>query len=322
MSSPSQPVAVTRPDLAATLMEYDLEASRSGFIGMQILPVFDAAKSSGTFKRIKLEQLLQERDTRRQPGGGYGQSEYEFEEDSFLTKEHGWKEPVDDNWEETYRDYFDAEAVATQRVRDVVLRNQERRSIALLTDDTVFTGDFATPAGVVWSNKSSATPIANVHTALLAVRDACGMRPNYVAMDFEAYLACLETEEVIERLKYSGYDDPKKVNETALAALFKVEKVFVADAQRNAANPAKPRSLASLWPKTRVNVGYRATDNDLQKPCIGRIFHWDKDGSSIGGTIETYRDEDIRSDVVRCRQQTHEKRIYKECGHLITGVLA
>jgi hypothetical protein len=317
MSSPQASTAITRPDLNATLMEYDLDASRQGFIGMQLCPVVDVALQGATFKVIKVEQLLQEQDTRRAPDGSYGQSDYDFTEDTYITKEHGWKESIDDNWKAQFRNYFDAEAVAAQRTRDVVLRNQERRVIAAVLGATA-----TAAAAAVWSNKSSATPVADVMIGLKAVRANCGMLPNTVAMDYDAYLSCIETDEVVDRLKYSGLDDPKNVGVKALAALFKVERVIVANAQRNSANQAQTRSLSPIFTKTKVLIAHCATDNDLQKPALGRTFHWSEDGSSVGGTMETYRDEDKRSDMVRCRMQTHEKKITDACGYVLTGVLA
>ena len=40
----------------------------------------------------------------------------------------------------------------------------------------------------------------------------------------------------------------------------------------------------------------------------------------IGGTVETYRDETIRGDVVRVRHDTDERIIYTELGHLLTSI--
>ena len=53
----------------------------------------------------------------------------------------------------------------------------------------------------------------------------------------------------------------------------------------------------------------------------GRTFHWTADGSQIGGLVETYRDERIRGDVVRVRNQVDVNQVIAECGYLITGCL-
>ena len=63
-----------------------------------------------------------------------------------------------------------------------------------------------------------------------------------------------------------------------------------------------------------------ATDSDIKSPCIGRTLHWAEDGSEIGGTVETYRDESVRGDVVRVRHQTDEKMLYTQAGHLLSNI--
>ena len=100
-----------------------------------------------------------------------------------------------------------------------------------------------------------------------------------------------------------------------------LEEVLVSGGQRNTANPAKAASLSSIWIKSRVSVGYRATTNDVQEPAVGRTFHWSADGSSIGTVIESYRDEKVRGDIIRARMDTDELLIYAECAHLLTGAL-
>ena len=60
--------------------------------------------------------------------------------------------------------------------------------------------------------------------------------------------------------------------------------------------------------------------NDIQEPCVGRTFHWSADGSSMGGTVETYRDETKRSNIVRVRQDTDEKVLYAATGHLLSNI--
>ena len=70
MPSPTTSLATLRPDLAESFEEFDLDQNIRGFVWDQIFPVFDAAMASGNFGRIPVEQLLQQRDTKRSPGSG------------------------------------------------------------------------------------------------------------------------------------------------------------------------------------------------------------------------------------------------------------
>jgi hypothetical protein len=63
-----------------------------------------------------------------------------------------------------------------------------------------------------------------------------------------------------------------------------------------------------------------ATSNDLQDPCVGRTLHWAADGSTIGGTVESYREESKRGDVIRVRHDVDEVVLYTEMGHLLSNI--
>jgi hypothetical protein len=47
---------------------------------------------------------------------------------------------------------------------------------------------------------------------------------------------------------------------------------------------------------------------DLTEPCIGRTFLWTEE-SGGGHIVESYREEEIRGDVVRVRHDTGEALI-------------
>lgn len=316
--SPQPSTTVQRPDLGETLEQLDLEASRQGFMGLRLLPTKDVAEQSANIGRIKLEQLMNDGEVKRNGDGSYNRDAFTFDDFSYATQDRGFEVPVDDRLKRIYRRYFDAEVVAARRARDKVLRAQEKRICDLLTNTATFV-DAA--AGTAWSTHASATPLDNVLTRLIAVRNASGITPNVVAMDWEAFMHCRECAQIIDRLKYAGYDDPKKVGPNALAELFNVEEVVIFGGQRNSANPNAARTLASLWTKTVVGVGVVARGEDVLTPAVGRAFHWSEDGSQMAGTMEEYYSDERRCNVVRCRMDTDEKVVYPECWELITGVL-
>lgn len=326
MPSPSSSLATLRPDLAGSLTEFDLAMDRQGFIGLRVLPVMEVMKASGKFGKIPIEQLLQNRETDRAPGGGYSRGQWTFEPASYATDEHGAEEPVDDREAEMYAEYFDAEMVSTQRALDAVLRNQEKRVADLVFNTDTWTGSSLTTAiGTVWSNKSSSTPVDDILGAKLKVYGNSGMWPNAVIMARETFLRCRETDQIRDRIASSGAGDSTlagRITLQQLAQAFDVDQVIVAGSSKNTANEGVSASLSSIWNKTMVMVCRVAQTNDIREPCVGRVFHWGEDGSSIGGTVESYRDETVRSDVIRVRHDVEEQILYTEMGHLLTAALS
>jgi hypothetical protein len=63
-----------------------------------------------------------------------------------------------------------------------------------------------------------------------------------------------------------------------------------------------------------------AVTDDIREPCLGRTFHWGEDGSQIGGLMESYREEQKRSDIIRCRHDVDEKVLYTQMGHLLSNI--
>src|SRR5687767_10398161 len=198
--SPQPSAAVGRPDLGATLVEFDVQANQAGFVGMKLAPVIEVAEQSANIGRIPIEQLLQTQDTARASGGGYRRGNFKFDDFSYATREHGWEEPIDDRNSRIHRRYFDAEVIAAKRARNFVVQNHELRTVAALTNTATFE-DAA--AAVVWSTPGTALPVTDVLTRIKSVRNRSGMTPNTVAMDYEAFLAAVETNQVIDRLKYA-----------------------------------------------------------------------------------------------------------------------
>ena len=112
MPSPTSALSTQRPDLAASLEEFDLMMDAEGFIGHRALPVTPVASQAGSFGKIPIEQLLQNRETSRAAGSGYNRGNWEFEPATYATEEHGLEEPVDDREAAMYANYFDAEGHA------------------------------------------------------------------------------------------------------------------------------------------------------------------------------------------------------------------
>lgn len=316
-TSPSTQFATLRPDLRDTLMEFDLAGDQAGFVGLKIAPVLEVQKPAGEFGRIELKEMLKSRSTKRAIDGTYAQGGGKGTKDSFSTDEEGLEERVDDREAETYGDWWDAEQLAAARCFDAVLRGHNDRVIqkALGISNT-------SAASAAWTDTANAEPIDDVRTAKLAVRDRVGIVPNVMVIDYDRFEFLKDCGQIVERIKYSGRDDPKRRSITldALASVFDLDEVIVSGSVKNTANEAQAAALASMWDKTKALLFRRERGMDLKRPQFMRTFHWGADGSQIGGVIEDYRDESRRSDIIRVRMQVQEKVIYADVAEVITGI--
>lgn len=322
MPSPTSQPAVLRPDLA-TFEEFDLEMDRRGFISHRVAPVIEVNLQSSTFGKIPLESLLQNRETKRAPGTGYARGDWEFEPTTYATEEHGAEEPVDRREAAIYKHYFDAESIAAQRAHDIVLRNAERRMADKIFNATTWTGaDLTTAINNEWDDYENAVPDLDIEAAVQKVWANSGIWPNALVINRKVFRNLRMCKKLWDRFKSQGFADVRPGNITAqmLAVVFDLKYVIVAGSAKNTANEGQDASISSIWSDEYAMICKVAETNDMKEPCIARTFHWGEDGSQVGGTIETYYEEAIRSDVVRIRHDVAELVLYPEMGHLLSNV--
>ena len=329
MSAPSPSTAEPRADLLQTLEAFDLAASRQGFVAFELAPVFETPRVSGDYTVLAADQLLQEHPTERAPDGSYRRGDFSSSKKSYSTQERGFEVPVDDNLKSQYRDYFDAETVAAEIARDVLLRQLEQK----ITGPAQLTANVGgnAAASTAWTTHASAVPIDDVMTGKLAVRNKCGIMPNTLVLDVQLYMHLLQCDQILDRLSTMGTSagrrDAKIANKTMLEQILDIERIVIADGQKNTVIPHQHASnaklsLSPLWDKAKVGLYVVDRSNRLQMPTYARTFHYAADGSEVMGHIETYRDERVRGDVVRCRAQMDMNIVMEECGYLITGAHA
>jgi hypothetical protein len=325
MPSPISSLATQRPDLA-TFLEFDLESERAGYIATQVLPVMSVASQAGNFGKIKLAELLQQRQTKRAPGSGYARGSWTFDKATYATEEHGAEEPVDDREAKMYAEYFDAEQVSTMRAFSSVLRNAEERVANAVFNATTWSGGALTTAITnEWdsNHKTNAIPIDDVEGAVNKVYDASGLWPNALIINRRVFRNLRNLDQIIDRINSEGAGNaskPSDITTAMLAQVFDLDYVIVAGTSKNGAKEGQTASPTQIWSSEYAMVCRIATGNDMREPCIGRTFHWSNDGSSIGGTVESYRDEAIRGNVIRVRHDVDEVIMYPQAGHLLSNI--
>lgn len=291
----------------------------AGFIGQRVMPVIQVASAAGTFGKIPIEQLLQSRETRRTPGGGYNRGQWRFETESYATEEHGVEEEIDDRERAMYAEFFDAEVIATARGMRAVIENQEKRVATL-----IFNASTYSPTNITheWDDYTNAVPITDIETKVQALYAASGLWPNAMVINRKVFRNLRNCAQIVDRVKYQGFQDARAGNITiqALQQVFDIENILVAGGTKNTANEGAAISLAPVWSDEYCWIGRIATTPDFREPCAGRIFHWSGDGSQETGLVETYRSEEKRSQVVRVRHEVDEVELHTACNGLIGNV--
>lgn len=311
--------AISRPDLGALAFEYMMEEAAMRFIGMKLFPIKRVMRQSAEYPVIPLAAMLETPETERADRGNYNRSDWTFKFQNYSTVDHGFEEKIDDREEALYQNYFDMEAAATIRAMAIVLRAHEIR-VKTLAYDTATIANGA--VGVAWTTPATATPKADVDGAKDSMRNNFGVLPNKMTISYSRFNAAMRTAELKDALKYTnpiemgGFEAQKAI----VAQYFGLDEILVGDAQKNTAKKGQATSLGEIW--TPGNVGlYAVSDgsDDMKEPVIGRTMQWEEGAPDIL-TTETYRDEAVRADIVRVRNDVDEVYQYEGAGYILTGI--
>lgn len=315
MPRPTSSTTVARPDLGAYVPEFD--QSQRNFIAGQVMPDFPVQEKTADYPVVTIESLLETpADIRRRPRSAYARGDWEFENDNYDCGEYGWEEPVDDTEVKLYERYFDVEKLSMFRALGIVRRAKEKRVADMIFNATNFTANAITHE---WDDASNAVPIEDVNAGKVAIRDACGLKPNTLIISYSTFLDLGVCDSIIDRIKYT---DPKVVRgeltTAQLAMAFGVEQILVGDAVYSSAKKGQDASVSDFWDNEYAMLCVCAK-GDIKQPCIGRTFRWVKDCPD-NEVVESYREEKIRSDVIRVREHTDEEIILTATAYLLSNV--
>jgi hypothetical protein len=317
MPRPTSSTTLQRPDLGALAYEYLIDAPNRGFVGLEAMPIFEVPEQSADYPILPIEALIKTKDTRRAPRGQYNRGDWEFETATYSCEEHGWEEPIDDAEANLYSRYFDAEMIATEIAVDSILRNHEVRVAALLQANAI-TAD----VGTAWNTSSTCTPRANIETAREAMRAGYGILPNAVVMSYKVFRTVLNSTELKSALQYTNPIEvgSEEAQRRILGQYFGLD-VLVGSGQRDGAKKGQAYSLADIWDDESVHLIRRSDGSQrLREPVYGRTFLWFGD-SPQSVVVETYREEDKRSTIVRARQNVDEAIIFAGAAYRLGNII-
>lgn len=250
--------SVFRPELGVLAYEYSLGAAQQGFIGRQVLPVFETDLRAAQYPMIPAEAILEMQDTARAPRAAYARGDYSFESAEYYCREYGWEEPLDDTEAMLYRRYFDAEVVAVQRATLMILRNEEKRVVEATINNA------GLPNGAVakaWSSYADADPLADINKAKDHFRFSVGLQPNALVLDVDILRHISMCDAVMDRIKYSNPNALRgELTIEQLKAYFGVANILVSNAVYNSGpkggrpqsrNPVAPEQGHACLPEFR-----------------------------------------------------------------------
>lgn len=307
--------AAPRLDLGVAFMEH--LTNMTEFIGALVLPMFSTPKRAASFSAITRETLLQDAAALREARGNYNRVNLGAKDKSFSCEEFGLEQVVDDVERALYASDFDAEDAATKITARALMLQYEKRVAAAVFNTTTWTGAslFTDVSGAPWDTAGSAV-IAPTIAAKEKVRTLTGMMPNAMIIAEKQVQNLLTNTEI--KAQFPGAPlITLEMLRSALASIFGLQKLIVGGAVRNSAIEGQAYAGADVWSDDYAMIAVIPDAGaPLTTPCIGRTFIWTQD-SPNDVTVEMYREEQSRGDVVRARHHVDEVIIDASFGHLL-----
>ena len=315
----SNAAAVFRGDIAGVLEQSkDWE---NGLIGTKVMPVLNVPVRAGQYPTFLLKeaQLLKQSAKQRAVGGAYPRATQSFNQDTYTAIEYGIENTIDDVVTADMARFFDAEVIAGKLSQRSLMLAHELRAAAKIFDNTVFT---ATNSATAYTAANLATfdfgaDVDDAKDRLLAKGESIdNLR---IVISAPVYSRIKASTKFQNRLRGAGVSSDTFLNVglAAAAEALGVQEVLIGRSSYDSANEGVAYASANIWSNSLAWVG-SVSDGGAGYFGGGAGFtlNWSEYGPVIG--VTTYRDETIRSNVVRSSHYVAEKIVNANAAQLIT----
>lgn len=305
-----------RGDLLSVVIE--AQSASSMLIGDKIFPGVEVAYPLFQYPKIPIaqSQLLNAVASQRQPDGSFNSITRFIDKDTGNCIEYGLEERVDDTWKGLIGKFYDAEANAARNTAFNLKLAQEVRQAAALFNTANFTAVSAISAYTT-ANLTIVDPIQDIQNAVSTL-NSNGVIPNTIVMSDTIANYVKRSTLFQNYVKPYGVSQTGAIptNDTIVAAFasYGINALLVGVNAQNTATTRTGKTLSKIWGNTYYWVG-RVMGGDPMAGGAGRTFY-----SPIAGgpmAMMSYRQENIKSDVVRAEQYVTEKVIDSTAGILI-----
>lgn len=296
--------------LDAYLTNFSLEYKNSGFVAGEIFTFTKVAKESDKYiiygkEKLRIPELI------RGPSAEYARIKQGFSDDSYSCAEYGLEVPIDDRERDNADKPLNPDEDATNLSTDVLLLAWEKRVIDIVTSTAYITNNTTLSGTSQWSDPNS-DPITNIKTGKTTIMKAIGQRPNALIISEDVMDALADHPDIQEKIKYT---QKGVVTPDLLAGLLNLDRVLVAYSIYNSAIEGAAESISFLWGKDAL-LAYINPNAGLKGMTLGKTF------GTVERVTERYREDKVRSDIVRALHVVDEKLVCATAGYLIKAAAA
>jgi hypothetical protein len=240
------------------------------YVNKMVMPSIPVIQDSGKIVAYDKSHLRRNNTRVSNKGSVAPMFEHGFDTDvTYSTKAYAIEALITQHDLTQHDNPVSAERDIMKALTELMEVDAEYRAATLLLNTSTFTS--ATLSGTSqWSDYTNSDPLANITTAVVAVRDALGRKPNIICLDWEPALKLVAHPDIKEsQLVGSGPLQRAKI-QSVLSDWFGL-KFVVGEAMYNSALEGATATLAATWGDD-VFIGYINPNPGLYSQTCAATF--------------------------------------------------
>jgi hypothetical protein len=281
------------------------------FVGTKVLPVRDVATKNGQYPTFGEDQFDLNASKERAAGSLFARRDFSYGQQDYSCKQYALEGVLPDEDESKANDdgITDAKGAIAQKLqRDLMVGHELRVAAAMAAAG--FTATAAT--GAMDGSGTTPTPIRDIQNAVERLNGNGFYDGLALIIETSLFNEMINTSDVRGIFNGNGQYTNRQVILDALG----VQEIIITPTRYNSAAKGKAATRSKIWSDDSYFVGQVAS-GDFANGGFGRTLSYGPDGGVF--SAEDYRDEPIKSDVLRVLNSVDEAIINTNACEKITG---
>jgi len=296
------------------------------FIADLLFPVYPVETRKGYYKRIKRGkgQLLSNPGNstvndplKRAPGTAYPEVTRTTEQDSWLCIDRGVEEALDDVNKQEESRFFDIESSTSIWLMRQMRIAREARVAAIINDEGIWGTAIQSTVEFIEANRATIDPAELIKEAKRAV-DKRQEMPNTITISSEMW-DLISGATKFREFFFGTAGGSAMITKQMVAEKFELEQILVGRASYDTTKPGKnstDNSLVWTWGNDFMWIG-QVSEGAPEMGGAGRTMVLEALTDGQLYVTESYREEKIRSNRLRVRQDDDTKVVNENSGILV-----
>jgi hypothetical protein len=266
------------------------------FIWSKVFPRLPVVNQSGYYPVFSQADLQGDKVQRVSTGSKMARAGYSQTPAQYICEGWGLEHPIPDDVRKNQSDPVDVDRMGAKFLANQFNIRMERLFAASFMTGSNWTSNTTLSGSDQWSDYTGSSPLDAISAGRVSFITNCGRRPNIFACGLAVDQKLRSHPDVLARYKVTNADS---VSEVMMARLLQVEKYLVSEAVYNTADDGTAQSNAVIVGK-HAGYFYATPTPAIEEPTAGYSIVWSGGtGNDWGVAVDTYREEQTRSDIMR-----------------------